>query len=129
VRYFDAVIIWFSSISCTHANSFLLINIPSMVLDEHGGLYTFGSGASGALGHGDLVGQEFPVKVMEFGEKKTKFLILSVNVKSTSLTSSLPNYIDFFREEQRSYPSNECRSRHEHGCVNDRRCLFMGKIQ
>jgi hypothetical protein len=29
----------------------------SMVLDEHGGLYTFGSGASGALGHGDLVGQ------------------------------------------------------------------------
>ncbi|KAL7545158.1 hypothetical protein ACHAWF_008513, partial [Thalassiosira exigua] len=28
----------------------------SMVLDEHGGLYTFGSGASGALGHGDLAG-------------------------------------------------------------------------
>ena len=27
----------------------------SMVLDEHGGLYTFGNGA--ALGHGDLVGQ------------------------------------------------------------------------
>lgn len=46
-----------------------MIDILSMVLDEHGGLYTFGSGASGALGHGDLVGQEFPVKVLEFGEK------------------------------------------------------------
>ena len=40
----------------------------SMVLDEHGFLYTFGSGASGALGHGDLVGQEYPMKVMEFGK-------------------------------------------------------------
>ena len=39
-----------------------------MVLDEFGGLYTFGSGAGGALGHGDLARQEFPVKVMEFGE-------------------------------------------------------------
>jgi alpha-tubulin suppressor-like RCC1 family protein len=41
-----------------------------MILDEHGGLFTFGSGASGALGHGDTQGQEFPVKVMEFGKKK-----------------------------------------------------------
>jgi len=40
----------------------------SMVLDEHGCLYTFGSGASGALGHGDLIGQEYPMKVMEFGK-------------------------------------------------------------
>lgn len=39
-----------------------------MVLDDNGGLYTFGSGASGALGHGDLIGQEFPVKIMEFGK-------------------------------------------------------------
>jgi E3 ubiquitin-protein ligase HERC2 len=38
----------------------------SLVLDEHGGLYSFGSGASGALGHADLVGQEFPVKIEEF---------------------------------------------------------------
>jgi hypothetical protein len=41
-----------------------------MILDEHGGLYTFGSGASGALGHGDTMGQEFPVKIMEFGKKR-----------------------------------------------------------
>jgi alpha-tubulin suppressor-like RCC1 family protein len=27
------------------------------VLDERGGLFSFGSGASGALGHGDLIGQ------------------------------------------------------------------------
>jgi alpha-tubulin suppressor-like RCC1 family protein len=38
----------------------------SIVLDENGGLYTFGSGASGALGHGDLLGQEYPIKVTEF---------------------------------------------------------------
>ena len=38
-----------------HLISFVLL--VSMVLDEHGGLYTFGSGAGGALGHGDLTGQ------------------------------------------------------------------------
>jgi hypothetical protein len=43
-----------------------------MILDEHGGLFTFGSGASGALGHGDTQGQEFPVKVMEFGKRKIR---------------------------------------------------------
>jgi hypothetical protein len=48
----------------------LTISVCSIVLDEHGGLYTFGSGASGALGHGDTLGQEFPVKIMEFGENK-----------------------------------------------------------
>ena len=41
-----------------------------MVLDEHGGLFTFGSGASGALGHGDTLGQEFPVKIIEFGKNR-----------------------------------------------------------
>lgn len=79
MRSFGAVIIWCYSVTCTYANSFLLINILSMVLDEHGGLYTFGSGASGALGHGDTVGQEFPVKVVEFGEKKIELLIHSVH--------------------------------------------------
>ena len=29
----------------------------SLVLDERGGLFSFGSGASGALGHGDQIGQ------------------------------------------------------------------------
>lgn len=38
----------------------------SLVLDEHGGLYSFGSGASGALGHANLIGQEYPVKIEEF---------------------------------------------------------------
>jgi alpha-tubulin suppressor-like RCC1 family protein len=40
----------------------------SMFLDERGGLYTCGSGAAGALGHGDLESQFFPMKVMEFGK-------------------------------------------------------------
>ena len=47
-----------------------------MVLDEHGGLFTFGSGASGALGHGDTMGQEFPVKIMEFGKSRIQTNIL-----------------------------------------------------
>jgi hypothetical protein len=39
----------------------------SMVLDDEGSLYTFGSGACGALGHGDTIKQEYPLKVMDFG--------------------------------------------------------------
>ena len=37
-------------------SSFMFISC-SMALDEQGGLYTFGSGANGALGHGDMIGQ------------------------------------------------------------------------
>lgn len=40
----------------------------SMLLDEYGGVYTCGSGVTGALGHGDNVSQKYPMKVMEFGE-------------------------------------------------------------
>lgn len=47
-----------------------------MVLDEHGGLFTFGSGAGGALGHGDTLGQEFPVKIIEFGKQSIQKVIL-----------------------------------------------------
>ena len=59
----------------------------SMVLDEHGCLYTFGSGASGALGHGDLVGQEYPMKVMEFG--KLLCFLTSSNIACKYLTQLL----------------------------------------
>lgn len=52
----------------------------SMVLDEHGGLFTFGSGASGALGHGDTVGQEFPVKVIEFENNNIRIHQMSAGV-------------------------------------------------
>lgn len=60
----------------------------SMVLDEHGGLYTFGSGASGALGHGDLVGQEFPVKVMQFEENNVRIHQMSAGVDMSMAVSA-----------------------------------------
>ena len=60
----------------------------SMVLDEHGGLYTFGSGASGALGHGDLVGQEFPVKVMQFEENNVRIHQMSAGVDMSMAVST-----------------------------------------
>ena len=45
--------------SCGHRHS--------MLLDNHGGLYTMGSGKTGALGHGDTQSQQFPMRVMSFG--------------------------------------------------------------
>lgn len=60
----------------------------SMVLDEHGGLYTFGSGASGALGHGDLVGQEYPVKVMEFDDRGIRIHQMSAGVDISMAVST-----------------------------------------
>lgn len=92
----------------------------SMILDEHGGLYTFGSGASGALGHGDTMGQEFPVKIMEFGKKRQTSIMQHpaedyCNYTSLDLVSCV-----ICRKQQRAYPSDECRCRHEHGRLNNR---------
>jgi len=60
----------------------------SMVLDENGGLYTFGSGASGALGHGDLLGQEFPVKVLEFEKNNIRIHQMSAGVDISMAVST-----------------------------------------
>lgn len=40
----------------------------SILLDDQGGVYTCGSGVTGALGHGDNVSHMYPMKVMEFGK-------------------------------------------------------------
>lgn len=45
----------------------------SMLLDDMGGLYTFGTGSTGALGHGDHLSQSYPMKVMEFGQSPIFF--------------------------------------------------------
>eukprot|EP00584_Thalassiosira_punctigera_P025947 CAMPEP_0172578848 /NCGR_PEP_ID=MMETSP1067-20121228/138945_1 /TAXON_ID=265564 ORGANISM="Thalassiosira punctigera, Strain Tpunct2005C2" /NCGR_SAMPLE_ID=MMETSP1067 /ASSEMBLY_ACC=CAM_ASM_000444 /LENGTH=724 /DNA_ID=CAMNT_0013371553 /DNA_START=21 /DNA_END=2195 /DNA_ORIENTATION=+ len=60
----------------------------SMILDEHGGLYTFGSGASGALGHGDFIGQEYPMKVMEFDNKRVRIHQMSAGVDISMAVST-----------------------------------------
>jgi hypothetical protein len=46
----------------------------SMLLDEMGGLYSFGTGTTGALGHGDRQSQSYPMKLMEFGKSIVFFL-------------------------------------------------------
>ena len=46
----------------------------SMFLDEHGYLYTCGDGSGGALGHGNLEKQPYPIKVMYFGKSIVKAL-------------------------------------------------------
>ena len=40
----------------------------TILLDDSGGVYTCGSGVTGALGHGDNCSHMYPMKVMEFGE-------------------------------------------------------------
>jgi alpha-tubulin suppressor-like RCC1 family protein len=51
----------------------------SMLLDDMGGLYTFGTGTTGALGHGDRQSQTYPMKVMEFGESLV-YLLTNVSL-------------------------------------------------
>jgi len=60
----------------------------SMVLDEHGSLYTFGSGAGGALGHGDTSGQEYPLKVMEFENNAVHIHQMSAGVDISMAVST-----------------------------------------
>lgn len=61
----------------------------SMVLDDQGGLYTFGSGNSGALGHGDTLSQSYPVKVMEFVENDVKIMQMSAGVDISMAVSTI----------------------------------------
>ncbi|KAL7538125.1 hypothetical protein ACHAXR_008304, partial [Thalassiosira sp. AJA248-18] len=60
----------------------------SMILDENGSIYTFGSGAGGALGHGDLTGQEYPVKVMEFENEGIRIHQMSAGVDMSMAVST-----------------------------------------
>lgn len=61
----------------------------SMVLDDRGSLYTFGSGAAGALGHGDLLKQEYPMLVKEFAENDIQVMQMSAGVDiSMAVTTS-----------------------------------------
>ena len=50
-----------------------------MVLDENGSVFTFGSGLCGALGHGDNLKQDYPVKVLEFENSNVEKLAKSID--------------------------------------------------
>jgi len=60
----------------------------SIFLDANGGVYTCGSGVSGALGHGDFVSQAFPMRVMEFVDENVKILQISAGVDMSMCTST-----------------------------------------
>jgi len=60
----------------------------SMVLDENGSVYTFGSGLCGALGHGDSIKQEYPIKVLEFENSNVKIMQISVGVDMSMAVST-----------------------------------------
>mmetsp|Transcript_25517 Transcript_25517/g.55214 ORF Transcript_25517/g.55214 Transcript_25517/m.55214 type:complete len:724 (+) Transcript_25517:401-2572(+) len=60
----------------------------SMLLDHRGDLYTFGSGTAGALGHGDLLRQEYPLKVQEFSQNNVKVINMSAGVDISMAVSS-----------------------------------------
>jgi len=47
---------------------FYSLYLGSLVLDENGVLYSFGAGLCGALGHGDMEKQEYPMMIKAFGE-------------------------------------------------------------
>ena len=62
----------------------------SILLDDTGGIYTCGSGVTGALGHGDNCSHMYPMKVMEFGESVNKITDrLSNTVTPPSTTNTL----------------------------------------
>lgn len=52
----------------------------SLFLDQHGALYSCGSGIFGALGHGDAQIQMYPMKIMEFAERDIKIMQMSAGV-------------------------------------------------
>jgi E3 ubiquitin-protein ligase HERC2 len=60
----------------------------SILLDDKGGLFTFGAGNSGALGHGDRLKQMFPVKVMEFVNEDVKIMQMSAGVDISMAVST-----------------------------------------
>lgn len=60
----------------------------SIVLDDVGGLYTFGAGTSGALGHGDTLSQSYPMKVTEFVNESVKIMQMSAGVDMSMAVST-----------------------------------------
>lgn len=60
----------------------------SIFLEKQGGVYTCGSGVTGALGHGDNISQMYPMKVMEFDHCGTKIMQISAGVDLSMAVST-----------------------------------------
>ena len=60
----------------------------SIVLDNEGGVYTFGCGRNGKLGHGDMVKQDYPLKVLELVDLGVAIAQVSAGVDSSMALST-----------------------------------------
>jgi len=72
----------------------------TMLLDKCGGLYTFGSGLGGALGHGDCIKQEFPLKVQEFANQGIIIRQMSAGVDISMAVSTSGNVYAWGKADQ-----------------------------
>lgn len=60
----------------------------SLFLDSHGGVYSCGDGSGGALGHGDLEKQEFPMKILFFDMHDIRIMQISAGVDISMVVST-----------------------------------------
>lgn len=60
----------------------------SLLLDEHGGLYSCGAGTGGCLGHGDTLSQMYPVRITSFDDDKIRIRQMSAGVDISMAVST-----------------------------------------
>lgn len=60
----------------------------TLLLDEHGGLYSCGAGVTGCLGHGDNESHMFPIKIKAFDDENIKILQFSAGVDMSMAVST-----------------------------------------
>ena len=59
----------------------------SLLLDDQGGLYSFGSGGTGCLGHGDTESQMYPVRVASFDDTRIRQMSAGVDMSMAVSTT------------------------------------------
>jgi len=60
----------------------------SLVLDSEGGLYSFGSGGTGCLGHGTTDSEMHPVRIMQFVDEQVEICQMSAGVDISMAVST-----------------------------------------
>jgi alpha-tubulin suppressor-like RCC1 family protein len=60
----------------------------SLLLDNHGYLYSFGAGITGCLGHGDHQSHMVPMRIKDFDERDVKILQMSAGVDMSMAVSA-----------------------------------------
>lgn len=60
----------------------------TLLLDEHGGMYSCGAGITGCLGHGDNESHMFPMKIKAFDDEKIRIMQFSAGVDMSMAVST-----------------------------------------